>query len=142
MTCNKSNNGANRMGSLCCHPDCQLTFSFFVTGYTTTGFNRSNVNSRDIDLFFDHHVRLIESLFSGFLITCLPMPDMVICSTFLVWSQQRSICIQGLVWINERLHRLIFNRIFQSLYRISGNIAVCSNHSSHFLRLIHHRISG
>ena len=130
------------MGSLCCHPDCQLTLSFFVTGYAPTSFDRSHVNSWDVDLLLDHYICLIECLFSSFLVSCLPMPDMVVCFAFLVWSQQRSICIQGLVWIDERLHRLILNRIFQGLYRISSNVAVCSNHSSHFLSLIHHCISG
>ena len=69
--------GAVGMRRLAGHVDGQLAGDRVVRDHAAAGFDRGDVDARDVEILLDHDLRLVEDAVGLLLVSRLPMPDVV-----------------------------------------------------------------
>src|SRR5258705_3173008 len=100
MSCDERNYSADGMWGLRSHPQCEMRIGSIPLGDATAGFDGSNMDARDINIFLDRDFSLIKVLIRLILIAPFPMPDVI--ALFIV----ADFCRTGL----QRFERIHHNR--------------------------------
>ncbi len=102
----------------------------------TTGFHRSHMNARDVNILLDRYFSAVKVLIGFILIAPFPMPDVI--ALFVI----ANFCRAGF----QRLERIHDNRKRFIIYFNGGDavrsrITICGQYSSNFLILILDRVN-
>ena len=125
--------GVRRLGG---HPDGQLARDPVEVRDAGAGLDRGHVDARDVDVFLDRDVGVLEALVRGRLVAPLPVPDVVVVLVLFVGPQHRRVRLHRLLGIHDDRQRVVLH--LDRGRAVGGDVTLGRQHRGDFLRLVHH----